>query len=195
MSGSIFIRNPKCATISIRGAVRREGFGVRFDELETHQTAAQWKKSTPDLKRYFVFSVCRNPYDRLLSGWLFICRRKLDKHEKILEKYQGDFKLFVTNLHKDFGMKLTDVDMVTWAQVNWFMDEEGNNLVDEIGRFESLSSWWPKLCQRKGWPPVNLSKSNRTNHGPGKEYYTSEMIEIVNEQYADDFKLFNYKML
>lgn len=195
MSKSIFIRNPKCATISIRGVVKRRGYDVRVDELDYHQTALQWKQTEPNFGQHFVFSVCRNPYDRLLSGWLFICKRKLEKHGKILDKYGSNFKSFVMSLQDDFGMSLHDVDMVTWRQVNWFLDENGNNLVHEIGRFEQLASWWRELCRKKGWPPVKLPKQNKTRHGPWREYYDQNMIKVVNEQYADDFEFFKYKKL
>jgi chondroitin 4-sulfotransferase 11 len=194
MSKAIFIRNPKCATISIRNVLKYPGFNTRVDEDEAHQTATSWSKK-PDYKDHFTFSVCRNPYDRLLSGWLFICRRKLDKHEKILETYGNDFNAFVHNLDDDFGMKLTEVDMVTWPQYKWMLDENGKCIVDEIGRFERLSSWWAGLCQSKGWPTVELPKSNSTKHSHWRDYYTPEMIKIVNKQYKEDFVLLNYEML
>lgn len=192
---SIFIRNPKCATISIRGVIRQQGSGTRFDELERHQTALQWKNEIPDYEDHFVFSVCRNPYDRLLSAWFFICKRKLEKHEKILEKYGNNFEEFVMNLEEDFGMKLTEVDMVTWPQYLWLFDKDGTCLVDSVGRFEKVNQWWKNLCKNRGWKHVPLPKSNKTRHGPWKDYYTSDMIKVVNEQYADDFKLLPYKML
>jgi hypothetical protein len=192
---AIFIRNPKCATISIRSAINKQGSGTRFDELEKHQTALQWMGEIPNYKKHFVFSVCRNPYDRLLSGYMFICKRKLDKHEKILEKYGTDFESFVLNLEEDFGMKLADVDMVTWPQWIWVTDSKGNCIVDNIGRFEKLPEWWKSLCKQRGWKHSPLPKSNKTRHGPWREYYTPDMIKVVNEQYADDFNLFGYKTL
>lgn len=196
MSKSIFIRNPKCATISIRSALKRhKDLNVRIDELDYHQTAKQWQEQIKDFNDHFVFTVCRNPYERLLSGWLFICRRKLDKHKNILAKYGSDFKLFVRGLKDDFNIDLTDVDMVTWCQREWICDSQGKIIVDEIGRFENLTSWWSQLCKKRGWPKIELVKSNSTNHGHWREYYTPDMIKVVNEQYADDFKLLNYPML
>jgi len=194
MSQAIFIRNPKCATISIRAAINQQKLGVRFDEAEAHQTALQWKDTISDYKEHFIFSVCRNPYDRLLSGWLFICKRKLDKHSEILDKYSS-FEDFVLNLGKDFKIKLTEVDMVTWPQVTWFLDSDDKCIIDEIGKFEELAFWWIKLCKSKNWDYAQLRKTNSTRHGPWTEYYTRDMIKVVNKQYADDFKFLDYKML
>jgi hypothetical protein len=192
---AIFIRNPKCATISIRGVFQHNDRGVRIDELEAHQRAHQWKDTIRDFDNHFVFSVCRNPYDRLLSGWLFICRRRLDKHKDILKKYGTNFTDFVLNLEADFGMQLTEVDMVTWPQHKWFLDQKGNNLVNEIGRFESLNEWWLDLCKRRGWSQQPLPKRNTTKHGPWRDYYNPAMYKIVNQQYKKDFELFNYKVI
>lgn len=195
MSKAIFIRNPKCATISIRSVIKQPKFNVRFDEIEKHQTALKWKQTISDYDQHFIFSVCRNPYDRLLSGWLFICRRKLDKHQAILEKYGSNFERFVLNLEKDFSMAISEVDMVTWPQHLWLTDNKGNIIINEIGRFENLSSWWIELSKRQSWPIIALPKANATNHGPWKDYYTSDMIKVVNQCYVDDFKLLNYEML
>ena len=191
MSKSIFIRNPKCATISIRGALDKQD--VRIDELEYHQRAYQWKDTLRDYDKHFVFSVCRNPYDRLLSGWMFICRRKLDKHKDILKRYGNNFQDFVMNLEHDFDMKLTEVDMVTWEQSKWFLDKKGNNIIDEIGLFENLQNWWLDLCKKRGWPQEPLPKRNMTKHGPWQEYYVPAMYKIVNQQYKSDFNLLDYK--
>lgn len=195
MNKAIFIRNPKCATISIRSVVKQPQFNVRFDEVEKHQTALKWQCTASDYNQHFVFSVCRNPYDRLLSGWLFICRRKLDKHKAILEKYGSNFERFVLDLEKDFSMLVSDVDMVTWPQYLWLTDVDKNLIVNEIGRFENLSSWWVDFSKRRGWPIVGLPRSNTTKHGPWKEYYSPDMIKVVNKCYADDFKLLKYEML
>jgi hypothetical protein len=188
----IFIRNPKCATISIRNVGKRLGF--RIDEKDYHQTALEWKQMLPDYDDHFKFTVVRNPYDRLLSGYLFICRRKLPKHREILSRYGTNFEKFVTGLDRDFKMKLTDVDMVTWPQKTWLTDEQGNVIVDKIGHFEDLGNFWKNLCQEKDWQFIPLPKSNATRHGPWTNYYTSEMKEIVQNQYREDFELLDYDM-
>ena len=194
-SKAIFIRNPKCATISVRSAIKSQKLPIRLDELKRHQTALQWRSAIPDYKDHFVFSICRNPYSRILSAWLFIRKRKLEKHKEILDKYGTSFEEFVLNLEKDFGLQLTDVDMVTWPQWVWLVDSEGNKIVDNIGRFEKLPQWWENLCKKKGWTHAPLPKSNKTKHGPWKDYYTPDMIKVVNKQYVDDFKLLGYKKL
>lgn len=187
---SIFIRNPKCATISIRSVAKR--LNIRIDELHYHQRAIEWKNTIPNYDEHFSFTVTRNPYDRLLSGYLFICRRKLNKHKKILAKYGNNFEKFVLNLEADFGMKLTEVDMVTWPQKLWLFDEDNQLIVDKIGRFEDLDNFWRSLCNERQWPYFKLPKSNVTQHKPWSHYYNSEMKKIVSEQYKDDFDLLNY---
>lgn len=186
----IFIRNPKCATISIRGVAKN--LGIRIDEKDYHQTALEWKQILPDYDKHFKFTIVRNPYDRLLSGYLFICRRKLPKHKEILAKYGNDFKRFVLGLEEDFKMKLTDVDMVTWEQKKWLVDAEGRVIVDRIGRFEDLDNFWRILCQEKKWKYFPLPKSNMTIHSHWSSYYTPEMKKIVEEQYRGDFELLGY---
>lgn len=85
--------------------------------------------------------------------------------------------------------------MVTWPQYKWLTDTNGNIIVNELGRFENLANWWEKLCKTNKWVHIPLPMVNRTKHGPWIDYYTPDMIKVVNEQYANDFRILNYDML
>lgn len=92
-------------------------------------------------------------------------------------------------------MNLEDLDMVTWPQTRWFLDKSGNDIVNEIGRIERINPWWKKLCKDQGWPETPLKKRNATNHKPWREYYTPDMADIINREYAADFEFLKYKKL
>lgn len=168
----------------------------------------RYKYLTQDmLDDYFKFSFVRNPWDRMISIY---------KYLGFSQKYE--FKSFLINVFKD----------KVWQEKKWFVrpqsdficGEDGEVLVDFIGKFENLQDDFYKVCEIIGVPPIELLHVNKSKkaitpslrlkkiveylwwHFKGRgiahfrryqDYYDSESYEVVAELYKKDIELFGYK--
>ena len=78
-------------------------------------------------------------------------------------------------------------------QYDYLFDEEGNVMVDFVGKFEHIQRDFRKV-QRKIGCNKNLihaegTKSQRIHY---KEYYDSESKELVTSLYKKDIEIFGY---
>lgn len=116
-----------------------------------------------DFDSYFKFSFVRNPWVRLLSHYNY--RRRHGFYAGI------DFKTF---LFKHFPEpSWNDLYIHTVPQYDFLFDEDGNQLVDFIGRFENLQKDFDEVCQQLGiqqntLPRVNVSATQTSHSFPGK---------------------------
>lgn len=187
----IFIPIPKCAGVSVRAFLRGSGFrpshlghhpeDVRSGFYRRGVAERMLRHGDRDLwNRSLKFCVCRNPYDRLVSGWSF-CRAQ--NHTQV------PFDYFVRYLHTfdSFG--------VVWHCVlsqTRHVSVDDTPAVDVVCRFEHLESDLQAIRARVGRPDAALPHQNRSAHKSYREYYTRELQDIVFERFADDFNCFGY---
>jgi hypothetical protein len=78
-------------------------------------------------------------------------------------------------------------------QLDWFVDPNGNVIVDFIGKFECLESHWALIAAKLGIA-VSLKHENRnprrTRHY--SEYYSPKTREIVARKFQTDIEFFGY---
>ena len=151
------------------------------------------KPNHPDYEKYwndyFTFTFVRNPFDRLVSGYLFTLNKKNDNKEFYTditnEKYK-DFNDFIINCNHETLITILRFE----PQVNWIRGYKYNF----IGRFENLEEDLKTLQYQLDLEIKNLPLINNTiNRKPYWEYYTEESKEIVENLYKDDLMFFNYK--
>jgi len=73
-----------------------------------------------------------------------------------------------------------------------FIDFAGKQIVDFVGRFESLDSDFRTICDRLGlhlWLPVRNSSDTR----PYQEFYSNFSRKAVEQLYAADIERFGYE--
>ncbi len=211
----IFVHVPKTAGVSIEGVLFKEtvplrwpieyilrkkqevlqggGFIDRYsNKYQTgtyqHLFARHIKQEVGEelFDSYFKFGFVRNPWDRIISQFFYQKRRR-DLNEFLNIDREIDFK--------DFLYAIKDGEMhVHWdEQWKFLMDEEGNQMVDFIGRFENLQEDFDKVCDNINAAKIELPHENFTVHEPYQYYYDDESRELVAEMYDKDIKLFNYK--
>jgi hypothetical protein len=71
------------------------------------------------------------------------------------------------------------------------MDERGNLLVDEIIKFENLSTEFPRICRELGIS-ADLPTINKSTRKSIDFYYKSKEKDYVYSLFQDDIKLFDY---
>ena len=156
---------------------------------------------------YFKFAFVRNPWSRMVS----------------LYKYLGfnqkcSFKTFFTGTFKD--TIFNDKRWFVGPQSDYIYTDNGDLLVDFVGRFEDLQYGFDHVCTQIGLaatqvPHVNESKENDSifslkskelaknilrkikgknipSYKKYQEYYDQESIDLVAKLYKRDIELFKY---
>jgi hypothetical protein len=188
---AIFIHIPKCAGISVRTVLSRWGFSPpRLNEHVEDIRSGFYKHGTAErLRRHgdralwessFKFCVCRNPYDRLVSGWTF-CRAN--------QNLNVDFPYFVRY------MRTFDAFSIVW---HCLLPQRQHIVIDDIPvvdavcRFETLDRDFEAIADRLNVTRPTLPHRNRSRHRPYRQYYTKELQDIVFERFKVDFEYFGY---
>jgi hypothetical protein len=140
-------------------------------------------KDMIDLENKFIFCVCRNPYDRLVSAW----RNRL--HEMRVswnENFVGlSFPQFVLRLE---DMDHKDMDYHFRPQYTFVQHLD----IDYVARFETVQKDWDYLSTLSDrFGPLKHDKRSRRKKD-WREYYTPELIQIVQRVFARDFEIFEY---
>jgi hypothetical protein len=183
----IFLHVPKTGGTSIERALASHYDIYRFDYDFWHEESKHWsvhftlqemikyKQIKKPIDEYFVFSVVRNPWDRIVSAARW---RQMD-----LEEFY-----FRT---KSRPLKRLDHDRHKLAQTN-FMKINQNIHVDFIGRFESLKNDWLKICDKLNIK-IELPHINKSEHNSYQDYYSPKMRDIIYKDYKEEIKLFKYE--
>ena len=206
----IFVHIPKTAGTSIEVAMdmheNKEDLGfvtvslgantnTLFGKGLQHLTAVQIKNYFKNFEEYFKFTFVRNPWDRFASATLYDGPKTKNKNQ-ISKKafYQLGVKRFYkssANLEKrpniNYGL---DHSHYT-PQVEYIL-ENGEPIVDYIGRYENLKSDFATIC-KKLKVKCTLEHRNSVERKYYTEYYNNDAKQFVLEKYAKDIEYFGYE--
>jgi hypothetical protein len=148
---------------------------------------------------YFKFTLVRNPWERKLSVYSYM----VDRAEKILGGSKGHtdyFRKKSVEIHnrcpdyKTFLKKYCTRPQTKNRQIDWILDDDGNNLMDYIGKLENIQEATDDICDKIGIPRKEVSHTNRSEHEHYTEVYDEQwMIDAVETRYRLDIEMFNYK--
>jgi len=174
----------------------------RLAHLTAEEYVALGYLTIDEFNNLFKFSFVRNPWERLVSEYLY-------------RNYTCSFKDFLIK----FFPKNTDDNYPQGRdcyrhvipQYKFLYDQHENLLVDFIGRYENLTKDFGTVSelimgQRLQLPHKNktqmpsilnllkIFKNNSKSTKPDyRKYYDAESIEIVAELYKEDISLFGYQ--
>jgi hypothetical protein len=188
---AIFIHVPKTGGTSIATALGLEGAG--------HIPLSRYYAADPErLGRAFSFAIVRNPWDRLLSAYAYLSKRKQNFQfrdfrwaERYLSQFK-DFEAFVLGL-KDRRVREAVLDYIHFLpQVHW-LTVPGHPEVraDYVGRFEELDRSFASIADRLEIE-AKLPVTRTSNHGAYQDSYTDEMAAVVGDVYGTDAVTFGY---
>jgi len=179
----------------------------RLAHLTAHEYIEYDYISASQYQQYFKFSFVRNPWARIVSEYIY--RRSHGD-----SAYQSDFKTFLFK-----NLPIADSDNYILAkdyyrhilpQVDFLYDQEGQCLVDFIGKFETLQQDFDHVCQQLKIEQTALPHKNKTTTEPRfkrllnrlwpkeqqkyhySNYYDAESKEFVAQLYAKDIEIFDY---
>lgn len=130
---------------------------------------------------FFSFAIVRNPWDWQVSLYKYMLKTS-EHHQHDLAKSFSGFDEYI---------RWRCADEVRF-QKDFIYSEDGELLVDFVGKFENLDADFEKICSRIG-VSAPLPKLNISNTKPYQEFYTEETRELVRQAFDADISLFEYQ--
>jgi hypothetical protein len=153
-----------------------------------------------EYKNYFKFSFVRNPWDRLVSWYNMFLNLKVS----------NDFSKYVLNNSKNFSefLNLTEIIVekighdnpngeyypksISFNQLDYLTNKEGNINVDFIGRYENINDDYRNISTKLNIS-LDLECRNKFNHDHYRTYYSDSDAEKVYHMYKRDIDYFGYE--
>lgn len=185
---AIFIHIPKCAGMSVSEAL--------FDEQVGHHFLWEFQaRDEKKFKDYFKFSFVRNPWDRLLSAFIFLQKGGINpldqKWAKTYLEGIDDFEAFVLALREPAYSNDVMRSLHFYPQRKFLENWKGELEIDFLGRFESIEQDF-EVIKEKLNSSIQLPIKNISKHKSYTAYYTPKMIAIVHDLYKEDIETFDY---
>lgn len=148
-----------------------------------HSTARQVKFMYSDsvFKDYYKFAFVRNPWALLVSYYHYIKSNK-EHHRSAKVNNIDSFESYIR-----YEIKRNKIN-----QSRFVTDSYGNELVDFVGRFESLENDLGVIFDRLG-VEAELPHINSSKHRDYRDYYTPETAKMVAIHWAEDILRFGYR--
>jgi len=188
-SRSIYVHIPKTAGVSINTSLYDGPTGI-------HKSAAMFQKafSKQEYSDFFKFAFVRNPWDRLVSAYLFM--KKGGKHDS--DKQWAQEHLAPYSTFEDFVIRWLNKENIQLgihfkSQKSFIcLPTKSDHEMDFIGYFETLQADY-NFVRKQLSTGETLSSRNRNNDRKDyRTYYTPETQAIVSEVYKEDIELLGY---
>lgn len=152
-------------------------------DTHDHTTALEYqnKLGLDEYKKYFSFTVVRNPWDKMVSQYYYNATNWVPENTSF------------TDYIKAFGNG-HQITRFSPYHLPYITDENGNVIVDYIGRFESLDETMRVVAKTIGvefQPLLHLNKSSRNKDYTG--YYNDECRAIIERLFLEEIEMFEYQ--
>lgn len=185
----IFVHVPKAAGISVATGL--------FGHLAGgHRTVRAYRRIFGwDFDRYFVFTVVRNPYSRLVSAYNFmmgehpVFRLNAVYRDTVLAEYSG-FEEFVVH-----ELRTAASEFIVFRPQTHFLCADERIDVDFVGTVENLEEDFLRICECLD-VEASLPHRNRTAgpRKPVKDYFSEPKVaDEVRSVYEADFEVLGYR--
>jgi hypothetical protein len=155
----------------------------RNKRFRPHTSARQVQRQLPRdvFDNMFKFGFVRNPWERVISYYHYVLRHPNHKRHKRARSLGG----------VDSFVQWACAAGKMYSQADMLVDDQDNLLVDYVGRFESLSDDFQRVCDRLQIS-VTLPHVNKSNYGDYRSYYNPRTRQVVAETCRKDIEFFGY---
>ena len=194
----IFIHIPKTGGTSLECGLEKYGIvhkGPRnySSVYHKHVTAVRCKTMMGEqFEEYFRFTSVRNPWDWLVSNYEF--------NRGVGIPYILNMPSMSAGIVPEWLKKMPFSEWLLWfvetmqpSQKKMIADDAGTLLVNHIVRFEKLQNDFEELCSVLAIPVVKLPRLVVTERKPYQYYYDDETIQLVENTFFEDIRMFDYK--
>lgn len=142
---------------------------------------------TPDqLKNIWSFAVVRNPWSKFVSLWTSM-------GAEAASGFVGGFTEFVERIFMDRGITNSKEKLPLSTTTDEFLLLDGEVIVNEILKTETLDKDWPRVAKRLGFKRTTIGRANAHKYKPYPEYYAPYAVDLIAEKEAWAIKKFGYK--
>ena len=143
--------------------------------------------------KFFKFSFVRNPWDKLVSQYLYSKRATTyELREWLGTNIDSTFEEYVEKLYNSNPMILQHPHWL--EQYQFLFDLKGNQLVDFIGKFENFEEDCYYVRDILKMKKIKLPHMNQSpNRKHYTEYYNDKTQKMVEKIYKKDIEIFQYK--
>lgn len=187
----VFIHIPRTAGTSISRHIHPQASRMYLAHATASFVKYQLDMTGPAVwDKLFTFAFVRNPWERLVSWYLFYRRHR--KGRKVLPFHdfiQRDSMIMGSFAHNGW----TDTNL--WSQAIFLTDNatpSGNIMVDFVGKYENIDEDFAYICSKLELP-MHIRKKNNVAAYNYKDYYTDEDAARVEKLCAWEIKQFGYK--
>ncbi|WP_412725208.1 sulfotransferase family 2 domain-containing protein [Alteromonas sp. D210916BOD_24] len=205
----LFVHIAKTGGTSVRAALAPYRWGHRYavpqficnkmSQLTGHKIASRFprhariiaaKEMLPEdyFRGLFKFAIVRNPWDLQVSSFHHIKRER-----PYLMQDHSDFESFMKWKFDPDRQFQYHIDTSLQLQTDYLVDLRGEVLVDFIGHYETLDEDFSQICRQLGLNNVTLPhKRQATDRTDFRQYYTTELIDLVSTHFREDITRLRY---
>lgn len=197
-----FVHIQKTAGISVSDVLSR------ISGTQLHGPRHNFVTELLQPESYYKFTFVRNPWDRLYSWYNMMihkgCHNSFSKYlltnskcfsefldctGVVEEKEEGKH----TNTRSKFLRSTSPcLKSISFNQLDYISDVNGNVAVDFIGRFERLSDDFSHVLRAVGASDTNLPLLNKFIHDDYRKHFTTADVDKVSMLYKRDIEYFGY---
>ena len=168
----------------------------RRDRVKTLQSAGRlWKHATladidglvtpQALEEMFVFTLVRNPWDRIVSYYHWLRAQRFD-HPAVSLAQSRDFGGFLED-------RATRASLRDWPAARYVTDARGQERCDLFIRLEHLASDIAPLWDHLGFELALPHENRSIREADYRGYYDDRLRDIVGQCCAADISRFGYE--
>jgi hypothetical protein len=151
------------------------------DHITAAELVARIGRETFD--KYFSFAIVRNPWDWQVSLYHFAVKHPAHGQHKLFKSF-ANFDTYVR-----WRCRL---DVRQQQQKDFICSADGEQLVDFVGRLETIDRDFATICSRIGIE-ATLPTLNVSNTKPYRSFYSDETAELVRKTFETDIVHFGYE--